>query len=178
MGSWGIHKPSNMSIKDVLKHDLFRNDELEVLQSSVVGNIVYFAVKYIPQNIVYATVVKTRIDNSIYNNLIYKEMDETMHPYFYDAPPSLIKKLTPTDNENALTWRAECLKRAEVKKVERQKPKVENGMQIQFSRPIEFSNGHKLDTFTVFKEGKSVLFKSGYQFYRIRKWNKLDYQIV
>ena len=178
MGSWGIHKPSNVSVKERIITELYSNFDCDVLQASQVGNILYFAIKHIPSGTVYAEVVKTRIDNSIYNNLIYKQMDETMQPYFYDAPASLIKKLTPTDSEQANEWRKICLETAEKKKTERGKPKLKDGDKIKFTRPIQFSNGSKLDTFTVWKEGRRTLFIHDLRFYRIRKWNTMEYEVV
>lgn len=35
----------------------------------------------------------------------YKDLDETMHPYFYDCPLSLIKEAGPTNNKSANEWR-------------------------------------------------------------------------
>lgn len=45
----------------------------------------------------------------------YKDMDETMMPYYFDAPKSLIQKLTPTDCENSNKWRQACLERSRTK---------------------------------------------------------------
>jgi hypothetical protein len=39
----------------------------------------------------------------------YKDMDESMHPYYYDCPLSILSKLTTTDNENAISWREKCM---------------------------------------------------------------------
>lgn len=43
-----------------------------------------------------------------YHNFGYKDMDETMGPYSYHCPKSILDKLTPTDNEAALKWREKC----------------------------------------------------------------------
>ena len=43
----------------------------------------------------------------------YKDMDESMHPYYYDFPVSWLDLLSPTDSENARKWREEVRKRAE-----------------------------------------------------------------
>lgn len=37
----------------------------------------------------------------------YKDMDESMHPYFFDCPQSLFA-LCPTSEERALRWRETC----------------------------------------------------------------------
>lgn len=36
---------------------------------------------------------------------MYKPMDETMHPYYYDCPLSLLKKVDEPINENSEKWR-------------------------------------------------------------------------
>lgn len=46
----------------------------------------------------------------------YKDMHEDMGPYFYDAPVSLLNKLTPTTNENAMRWREKCRQNIALKK--------------------------------------------------------------
>lgn len=40
----------------------------------------------------------------------YKEMDESMHPFYYDCPTSILALLSPTDDKSANEWREECLK--------------------------------------------------------------------
>lgn len=42
------------------------------------------------------------------NDFGYKDMDETMLPYYFNAPEKLLKMLSPTDNKNALSWRKTC----------------------------------------------------------------------
>jgi hypothetical protein len=44
-------------------------------------------------------------------NFGYKDMDETMKPYYYNAPKSVLDKLTPLtseDNQMAKEWRSAC----------------------------------------------------------------------
>lgn len=38
----------------------------------------------------------------------YKDMDETMYPYNFDCPKRILDKVGPTNNEEALRWRAAC----------------------------------------------------------------------
>jgi len=42
-------------------------------------------------------------------SLMYKEMSEDTHPYFYRCPARILELLTPTDNEDALAWRHRCV---------------------------------------------------------------------
>lgn len=39
----------------------------------------------------------------------YKDMDESMEPFYYNCPAEIINMLSPTDNEHAKTWRLKCL---------------------------------------------------------------------
>lgn len=39
----------------------------------------------------------------------YKDMDETMHPGYYDCPESILKLLSNTDNKCAIEWREKCI---------------------------------------------------------------------
>lgn len=48
--------------------------------------------------------------------LMWKEMHEADHPYYYDCPKSILNLLTPTDNKNANEWREGCIKYQEEKK--------------------------------------------------------------
>ena len=41
--------------------------------------------------------------------IIYKEMDESSEPFYYNATKKLISKLSPTDSEYAIEWRRKCL---------------------------------------------------------------------
>lgn len=46
----------------------------------------------------------------------YKYMDETVIPYYYDCPESILKLLSDTDNENALEYRRLCREKRKEKK--------------------------------------------------------------
>ena len=69
--------------------------------------------------------VKREMDEEIFrewetsdgNCKLIKDMDETMLPFYYDCPESILKLLTPTDNKNANIWREKCRKRNKDKKV-------------------------------------------------------------
>jgi hypothetical protein len=45
-----------------------------------------------------------------YYNFGYKDMSECMGPNASDCPASVLKRLTPTTNENAIEWRERCYK--------------------------------------------------------------------
>lgn len=76
-----------------------------VLKSTMVGATYYGAIK--TGNEVWAAVFLTGTADD-YFNFGYKDMDETEIPYRYDCPASILNLLTPTENENANTWRQAC----------------------------------------------------------------------
>ena len=61
----------------------------------------------IPENerVTTAVVFLTQVEKGMF---YYKDMSETMGPCYYDCPESILKKLSPTDNEYANEWREQC----------------------------------------------------------------------
>lgn len=58
----------------------------------------------------------------------YKLMDETVHPYYYDCPLSLLKMATdPPYNENAAEWRAKV---REYHAQRAHRPKPQAGLEV------------------------------------------------
>lgn len=103
----------------------------EILKRSSRGNTHYLAVRIMPEDHVVAFVIltKTYTENGRrYHG--YKDMDETMLPYYFDAPASLIRLLTPTTNENANEWRRRCL----------DKPKVVKLTKFRLPEPLSFGS--------------------------------------
>jgi hypothetical protein len=179
MGWTGVHKPSYLKKKYFLESELFgmSGQKHSVLQHSTKGSVHYMAVRNNQTNDVFAMVVLTSENNKEYYNFYYKEMDETCSPCYYDAPASLLGKLTPTESEYATQWRSECWKKINEGKVKK-KVKVENGNIIRFSKPIEFTNHEVLDTFTVRKYGKKTRFLDGMCQYSISGWQNREYEII
>lgn len=109
----------------------------KVLKSSMVGSVYYAAVtteKPGQPTVVWAAVFLTcgrvKHDGCIWG---YKDMDETMHPYYYDCPAGILALLTPTDNDSANEWRERCRRRI-AERAERRK----NGPQpLYASKGIE-----------------------------------------
>lgn len=93
--------------------------KLRVLKSSMVGNIYYAAIEISrggKVEEVFATTAITSTNMKDYYNFSYKDLDETMGGCNYDCPVGILNLLTPTQNEYALQWRAECLKQRKKKK--------------------------------------------------------------
>lgn len=94
----------------------FALDSYKVLKSTMVGSTYYAAVQSDKTKDIFGYVVLTSVNNKDYYNFSYKGISEDMGPYSYDCPPSILKLLTPTENEYAKEWRASCLKKREAKK--------------------------------------------------------------
>lgn len=91
------------------------NGKWEVLKSSMHGSTYYAAVRRTRpsgESYVFAAVCLTSVDSSDYFDFSYKDMDESMGPYSYDCPLSILDLLSPTENEYALAWRERCRSKA------------------------------------------------------------------
>ena len=115
-----------VDVKREMDEEIFRgwetsNSNCKLIKSTMYGSTYYGAIQKTNNNTkeskVFAVVVLTSVENHKYFNLSYKDMDETEHPFYYDCPESILKLLTPTDNENANIWREKCRKRSKDKKV-------------------------------------------------------------
>jgi hypothetical protein len=118
-------------------------------------------------------VILTSIDGDWFN---YKEMGETVEPYYYDAPKKLLDKLdslgTPK-NDNAKVWREKCRKQALT-----EKKMLIDGQIVKFSEPLNFRS-FKEDTFTYVKErGRTVFLTRTGTRCQITNWKKRDYQVI
>lgn len=107
----------------------------EIVKSRIVGSIYYAAIKplkkYIGKNEegeyqytdiplaeqeIIAVVMLTSTNMKDYYNFSYKGLDETMLPYYYDCPISILKVLSETNNESAKEWRRRCYEKIQQKK--------------------------------------------------------------
>ena len=94
-----------------------------VLRSKIIDNRVYYAaVERVCRDTrdreVWALVCLIRYDPRDREGYVfgYKDMDESMEPYEYDCPESILKLLTPTDHAGAVVWRAKCRERNAVRR--------------------------------------------------------------
>ena len=132
MGWTGIYnKPK--SLKDFFFSE-YNSENLEPIKCAVKGTTIYGAVKNKRTNEIFGLVVLT---SNKKDEFMYKDMDDTCGPYHYDCPESILKLLTPTDNEYANNWRNECRKNA----TKNQGKKVSNGATIRLKEPVRFTNG-------------------------------------
>lgn len=106
------------------------------------GNVIYVAMSHKRKpDMVFAMVFLTGIQDGMPG---YKDMDETMGPFYHDASKKVLDALTPTDDETANKWRSRC------RDVLANPPiKLKAGMRVTFDPPIKFVNGKLLTEATV-----------------------------
>lgn len=106
----------------------------------------------------------------------YKEMGETVHPYYYNAPKKLLDKidgLYPPFNENAQKWRAKCRENHAKAKVS-----LKDGDVVKFDKPISFG-WFTEDTFTVIKSNSKTSFRTKNKVLcQITHWKKRDFKVL
>lgn len=138
----------------------------KVLKSVMKGSVYYAAIQNLKRRVeedvyedipesertVWAIVFLTSTDKNDYYNFAFKDMDEFCGPYKYDCPESILKLLSPTDNEYALEWRKKCWEKINAKKEHRTLGSLPIGS------VIKFRNGNK-DDITVFKHKPAYQFK-------------------
>lgn len=109
--------------------------KVSVVKSTMVGSVYYAAIKVTTQEEekVTAAVCLTRVTEGEFG---YKGMDESMGPYYYECPGTILKELKPTDNENAINWRKKCV---EYTKAKSRLAKLPVGTEIEFE-----VNGNKV----------------------------------
>lgn len=90
---------------------------VKTLKRRFVGNTLYTVHSYKKTDgtvINFACVYLLKGRNGTRDGWGYKDMDETMHPYYYDFPASWLDMLSPTDSTSANEWR-ECVRKRAAK---------------------------------------------------------------
>lgn len=97
--------------------------ELKVLKSAMVGRVYYAAVaeerngeRKAVSAVICLTCGKSRRDGTEWG---FKDMDETMGPFYHDCPAAILDLLTPTDSAFAIDWRRRCREKLARKAKER-----------------------------------------------------------
>lgn len=101
--------------KELVDH-LCESNGVTTLKRRFVGNTLYTVNAYKQADgtvIKYACVYLLKGRSNTRDGWGYKDMDETMHPYYYDFPANWLDLLSPTDSENAKAWRQAVRERAE-----------------------------------------------------------------
>lgn len=90
----------------------------------------------------------------------YKDMDESMGPFYYGASKRVLDALTPTTDETALKWREQC--RA---KLAAPKFKLTEGLHVKFDPPLKFNTGEHIAEFIVDDARKRTFIAVGGAYY-------------
>lgn len=157
---------------EVLRREI--NGEYEIIDHAVKGGAAYLAVRNRgDQDRVEGVVVLVKRGGRDYFNFGTKWMDENMGPNAAECPARILDKLSPTDNEYALAWRASCRENAE--KVKASKA-IKPGTKILFDLPMDFSDGVTRQLFT-FVERSRFLSVDGVRV-NITSWRKRGYTVL
>lgn len=184
MGSIGTHRPKGMTNAEFFQHELLRNAEGRILPgAATIGGAFYAAVETPGRepdaaSEVWALIVKFHWSPRAHINFTYKAMDETVMPYFFDAPASVLDRLTSTDRDTANTWRSRCRQALERKaRVTKALSGLQDGDELVMRQMLAFSDGRELRTFVVRlrrdRAGRrQVMLTSGGRQYRIPRWRE------
>ncbi len=116
----------------------------KVLRSTVVQRVYYAAVETTTPKTgareVWASVCLVKYNPRASDGFIfsYKDMEETMGPYYFACPAAILDLLSPTTNTYALNWRKTCREKAAADKAVRAKPLPRPGQIIVFEVPVAF----------------------------------------
>lgn len=145
----------------------FSNEKWATVESdTIVNNVYYAAMKRADNGKVFGLVV---LVDYIGGEFCYKEMDETMHPYYYDCPAYIIKKLSPTTNDNANEWRRKCLEKHPDKKGEAWKQGARQRLLNEAEKVLARRND-KRGQGLVEEDGKQYIFSDSY----IVRYNNIE----
>jgi len=122
--------------------------KMEVVKSQMVGTTYYGAIKTTKNGVeeIWCAVCLTSTDGYDFG---YKDMDETVMPYRFDCPKSILDLLSPTTNQDALKWRQMCYENLEKKK--HSLAKLPIGSRIKVKMPYDTTYFHKDDEVVLIK---------------------------
>ena len=168
--------------KEILQNEFFHETESvrqELIDCSLRGSTIYGIYRHTDkqtgkqdhEGIVILTSLKD-------GWLSYKEMGESVGPYYFNPPISLLDKLDALGepcNEFAREWRTKC---REFHKKHNFSKKVAEGSLIKFAKPLNFGHFQE-DTFRLLKDGKRTLFRTkANTLCRISKWKTREFTII
>lgn len=171
---WTIDSRKPKNVKEYFSQQ-WDSEKMVILDAAIVNVREYYAaVKSLVTGEVFGLVVLIEMKDGEFG---WKDMDETMGPYYHNCPARILDKLTPTDNAYAQLWRSNCRKVLEMKT---RAKTLKTGDVIKFKMPLKFNNGNTWDTFTVQKAGNKVTFrevKTG-SLVRITNWKTREFFII
>jgi len=117
-------------------------------------------------------------------DIFYKDMDESMNPFYYNCPARILELAEKSEpiNECAKEWRKKVRKTLSNKEKAKS---LEVGTVIKFPRTFRFSRAGEHDTFVVclnpyrYAKRKTLWLKTTNGYYvSITNWRAMDFQIV
>jgi len=117
---------------------------MDVKGVSIVGSIAYIAVSIPKTNGIVCLVFMLRNTKT---EIGYKDMDESMYPYYFDCPKKILDMLTPTECDNSNKWRKECRRRIPINKAYR---KIGPGTVIDTVESISFGRKSEYGPYSQF----------------------------
>ena len=161
----------------------------KILESAFYDMSEFYAAVQHPKGYVFGLVCLVQFSNEWNYNIYYKDMDESMHPYYYRAPAKVLDLLDDYEglSEDAKEWRKGCRQYLEARA---NRPKVRQGDMVVFANPIRFSNGANEDHFIFIKGSKFAKTRNtgylnmntGKRIYtpdfHITKWRDREYMLV
>ncbi|MCZ1012051.1 DUF6927 domain-containing protein [Streptomyces lydicus] len=121
-------------------------DRYEIIAHGTVETVFYAAIRSHKTGTVSAYVALTRWKHDRTHNFGYTAMDETCLPAAHKAPKAVLDALTPTTHQDALAWRANCVRYHDQHAFLRQQLKP--GMRIRLTHPLRCADNIRRDAFT------------------------------
>jgi hypothetical protein len=173
--------------------------KIEVIQGAFVGWKEYYCAvkrthKDTGESYVFAVACMVNYCPKSYHNFGYKDMDESMGPYMYNCPESILKLLTPSEemarisgskSTTSKAWRIACWEKVIESKMV---AKLEDGAIIKFPNKLLFGTGEAVDTFVMRRHGKQKRFYlydaiankavNTYHWYRLRKRDLGKFSVI
>lgn len=185
MGWTSLHKDYGMSIDDFFTNE-FESDDFKFIGKGALVNMTeYYRAGYIPSKKQYfAFVCKVHFSRDKEYNFSYKDMDESVNPYYYNCPARIMKIVEQSEpcNDWSKKWRET------VHKVLSRKEMVKSlamGTVIKFKKPFYFGNGCEEDTFRIvnnnpFGKRKTKGLRSVNHGFcaNIPNWKGMDFEVV
>lgn len=149
--------------------------------SGTVGTVFYAAVSRTdkPEEVL-AFVALTSWSPNSYYNFGYKDMDETVMPFYFEAPEAVLDALTDTDNLTALEWRQRCRDHHAQRKGLRN---LRDGDVVVLDKAVGFTDGSTQDHFTIRRHrtrgnGTRVVLTANGAAYRLPDWQDAAVAVV
>lgn len=151
--------------------------KIRLLKSTIVGSTYYGAVETVHPDGKRDVIAVVNLLSIRKDEWGYKGMDETMNPYRYDCPESILKLLTETDSDYANEWRAKCREYTKRKKALKG---CSVGTKIKFPWGDRILVCEKQRAMYQFKTEWWLVVGEDYNGYRVKKKDipVFDYRIV